>query len=66
MQKMAFVKWRGRCETLPEQEQELCHLFASSVSVCRHYLPVLTVACWLIVLASGLNEKIQVVIVVGE
>ena len=63
MQKMAFVKWRGRCETLPEQEQELCHLFVSSVSV---YLLVLTVACWLIVLTSGLNEKIQVVIVVGE
>ena len=42
MQKIAFVKWRGRCETLPEQEQELCHLFVSSVSVCRHYLLVLT------------------------
>jgi len=33
MQKMAFIKWRGRCETLPEQEQEHCHLFVSSVSV---------------------------------
>ena len=32
MQKMAFIKWRGRCETLPEQEQEHCHLFVSSIN----------------------------------
>jgi len=43
-----------------------CHLFVSSVSVCRHYLLVLAVTCWLIALTSGLNEKIQVMIVVGE